>query len=275
MKKRKDKTILVVSLIFLVAMLLFFLIAPNFLPHDPHETDLSQMLLSPGEEGHLLGTDQLGRCIACRLIEGGRETIYTSLVVVLVVSVFGSILGMVSGFKGGVVDAVITKITTVFQAFPSFVLAVAIAGILGAGKGNGMVSLMLVSWTTYVRYSRSLVQGLSNETYIRAAKMCHASDFAIIIKYIIPNIIPPLILTAALDIGNVVLSMAGLSYIGLGATRPTAEWGLMMSEARSYLASDPLLILLPGFSLLIVVFMFNYCGDSYRKYLDKKGGVKI
>ena len=168
-------------------------------------------------------------------------------------------------------DSVITKITTVFQAFPGFVLAVAIAGILGPGKGNGMIALILVYWTSYARYSRSLVLNLKNETYVRAARMCGAGPFAILIRYILPNMIPPLLVTAALDIGNVVLNMAGLSYLGLGGARPTAEWGAMMSESRRFLQTNTSLILIPGMALLIVVFLFNICSDSARNYLDKRG----
>ena len=273
-KERKDKIKLIVSLVILGAVLLFFLIAPHFLHHDPYETDLGNAFLSPGQKGFILGTDQLGRCMICRLIVGGQQTLFSSLFIVAVVFVVGSLLGMFAGYQGGVADSVIMKITTVFQAFPSFVLAVAIAGILGPGKGNGLIAMMLVSWTTYTRYARSLVLNLKNEAYVGAAKMCHAGKLSILVKYLLPNMLSPLLVTAALDIGNVVLSMAGLSFIGLGGARPTAEWGAVMSEAKRYLQTEPMLIIYPGIALLIVVFLFNFCSDSLRSYLDKRGPVK-
>lgn len=275
MQKRKAKIKLIVSASLLLAVLLFFFIAPHFLPHDPFQTDYGESMLKPGENDYPLGTDQLGRCILCRLIEGGRQTVTTSLIVVVTVFVIGSTLGMLAGYIGGAVDYVIMKITTVFQAFPSFVLAVAIAGILGPGKGNGMIALMLVYWTTYARYSRSFVLNLKNETYVAAARMCHAGHLSILTRYILPNMIPPLLVTAALDIGNVVLSMAGLSFIGLGGARPTAEWGAIMSESRRFLQVAPSLILYPGIALLVVVFLFNFCSECVRNYLDKGSKVKL
>ena len=271
MKKNKTKIAYFFSLAVLLVLLVFMLVAVFFLKHDPYATNLSDAFISPGEDGYLLGTDQLGRCIACRIIAGGQQTIYSSIVVVAVVLSFGSIVGMLAGYSGGAVDSAITKITTVFQAFPGFVLAVAIAGILGPGKGNGMIALILVYWTTYARYSRSLVLNLKNNTFVRAAKMCGAGRVSILIKYILPNMIPPLLVTAALDIGNVVLSMAGLSYLGLGGARPTAEWGAMMSESRRFLQTNPSLIVIPGIALFIMVFLFNICSDCARNYYDNRG----
>ena len=274
MRKRKTKIALIVSLTLLVVMLGFLLIAPHFLKHDPYATDLNNAFLPAGQDGNILGTDNLGRCIFCRIIAGGQETIFAAMIVVAVVLVFGSLLGMTAGYTGGLTDSVIVKITTIFQAFPSFVLAVAIAGILGPGKGNGMIAMILVYWTGYARYARSLVLSLRNETYVHAAQMCGASRLTTLIRYILPNMIPPLLVTAALDIGNVVLSMAGLSYLGLGGARPTAEWGAMMSESRRFLQTNPSFILIPGIALLVMVFLFNICSDSARDWLDKRGSLQ-
>ena len=274
MRKRKTKIALIVSLTLLLIMLAFLLIAPHFLQHDPYATNLNDSFLPAGQDEYLLGTDNLGRCVFCRIIAGGQETIFAAMIVVVIVLVFGSFLGMLAGYSGGITDSVITKITTIFQAFPSFVLAVAIAGILGPGKGNGMIAMILVYWTGYTRYARSLVLSLRNETYVHAAQMCGASRLTILAKYILPNMIPPLLVTAALDIGNVVLSMAGLSYLGLGGARPTAEWGAMMSESRRFLQTNPSFILIPGIALLVMVFLFNICSDSARDWLDKRGSLQ-
>jgi peptide/nickel transport system permease protein/nickel transport system permease protein len=271
MQEKKTKITYYISLAFLFFLLLFLFVGQFFLKHDPYATNLSDAFIPKGENGYPLGTDQLGRCILCRIIAGGRQTVFSSMGVVAVVLVFGSVMGMLAGYSGGAIDSVITKITTVFQAFPGFVLAVAIAGILGPGKGNGMLALILVYWTTYARYSRSLVLNLKNNTFVRAAKMCGAGRFSILIKYILPNMIPPLLVTAALDIGNVVLNMAGLSYLGLGGARPTAEWGAMMSESRRFMQTNTSLIVIPGIALFIVVFLFNICSDCARNYYDKRG----
>lgn len=254
-----------------VLMILFFLIVPYFLPHDPYETSLSLAFLPPGTEGYILGTDNLGRCILCRILEGGRTTLFSSLCVVFVVFLSGTALGTVSGFTGGKVDAVISRIVTIFQAFPGFVLAVAIAGILGQGLMNGILSMALVYWTTYARLSRSLVLTLKDAAFVRSARLCGAGKIHILMKYILPELLPPMIITAAMDIGMVTLGMAGLSFIGLGAARPTAEWGAMMSESRSYLQTAPWMILFPGIALFGMVLLFNLFGDFLRDHLEAGG----
>lgn len=168
---------------------------------------------------------------------------------------------MLSGFCGGLFDTVLMKITVIFQAFPGFILAICVAAMLGNGLKNGILLLSLVYWTIYARLGRSLVISMKGETYIKAAKMCGASNGAIMLRYVVPNVVAPVIVTATLDVSNVILSMAGLSFLGLGAERPTAEWGAMMSEARNFLQTGPWGILCPGIALFIVVFLFNRFGD--------------
>lgn len=160
------------------------------------------------------------------------------------------------------------KITLIFQAFPSFILAVAIAGILGNGVINGVLSLCAVYWTTYCRLARSLTVSLREIPYMKAAKVCGAGKPAILFRYILPNVMPSLLVTAALDVGSVILSMAGLSFLGLGAVRPTAEWGAVMSEAKDYLQTAPWIIVFNGIALFVVVTVFNLLGDSLRDLLD-------
>ncbi|MCD7981349.1 MAG: ABC transporter permease [Clostridiales bacterium] len=253
-----------------ILVILFFLFVPYFLPHDPYETSLSLAFLPPGTEGYLLGTDNLGRCILCRILAGGRTTLFSSLCVVFIVFLAGTALGTVSGYAGGKTDVVIGKITTVFQAFPGFVLAVAIAGILGQGLLNGILSLSLVYWTIYARLSRSLALTLKDAAFVRSARLCGAGTVHILTKYILPELLPPMIITAAMDIGMVTLSMAGLSFIGLGPARPTAEWGAMMSESRSYLQTAPWMIIFPGIALFGMVLLFNLFGDFLRDHMEKR-----
>lgn len=240
-----------------------------FLPYGPFKTDMRSTNLPPSKL-HWFGTDNLGRDVFSRVLEGSRTSLYVAICIVFIVFVIGTSLGILAGFLGGAVDAVIMKIITIFQAFPSFILAVAVAGMLGPGIANGMISLCAIYWTTYARLSRSLVQQISGETYIKAAKLCGASKVQIMFRYILPNMVAPLIVTAALDVGNVVLSMAGLSFLGLGAQRPTAEWGVMMSEARNYMQTAPWIILFPGIALFLSVIIFNLLGDSIRDLLDAR-----
>lgn len=269
MTKRLNKK-LTIKITAASLLLIFLLIVPQFVVHDPYETNLSLALKPPGTNGYLLGTDSVGRCMLCRILTGGRISIFSAFAVIGIVFTAGTALGVVSGYLGGKTDIVINKITVIFQAFPGFVLAVAVAGILGPGLVNGIISLSLVYWTTYCRLSRSLVLNIKEAAYIRAAKMCGAKKRHIILKYIIPNMISQMIITAALDIGNVILSMAGLSFIGLGASRPTAEWGAMMSESRTYLQTAPWTIVFPGIALFVSVLIFNMLGDAIRDFMDKK-----
>ena len=253
-----------------ILLLIFVFAAPEFVHHDPFETNLSLSLKPPGTDGYLLGTDSVGRCVFCRILTGGRISILSSFAVIGIVFSIGTTLGVLSGYLGGKTDAVIGKITVIFQAFPGFVLAVAVAGILGPGLMNGIISLSMVYWTTYCRLARSLVLKMKTAAYIQAAKMCGARTRHIILKYVVPNMISQMIITATLDIGNVILSMAGLSFIGLGAARPTAEWGAMMSESRTYLQTAPWTVVFPGIALFIAVLIFNLLGDSIRDSMDKK-----
>ncbi|EHQ91058.1 nickel transporter permease [Desulfosporosinus youngiae] len=269
MTKGNLKLMLILGLLGIV--LLAALGGDHLTVNDPYRTDLAQSLIPPSPQ-FPFGTDNLGRCVYSRVMEGASASIFSALIVVGAVFVLGSLLGILAGYLGGWWDSAIMKITTIFQAFPSFILAVAIAGMLGPGIRNAILSLAAMYWTTYARLARSLVLKLKDETYIQAARMCGAQKRHIILKYILPNTLPPLINTAVLDIGNVILSMAGLSFLGLGAQPPLAEWGIMISNARSYLQTAPWCMAFPSMALFIVVVLFNLLGDSIRDRLDARGG---
>lgn len=259
-----------VCTIAVLSVLVFIIIAPHIAKHDPFLTDLSRRFIEPGDKEFLFGTDSVGRCLGCRILSGGIISVFSALAVTAIAFFTGTVTGVVSGFIGGRTDAVIGKITVIFQAFPSFVLAVAIAGILGPGLKNGIIALALVYWTPYCRLSRSLVISRKSMSYIRAAQICGAGNCRLITKYILPDVIPQLIITAMMDIGNVILSMAGLSFIGLAARRPTAEWGAMISESRSYFQTAPYTVLMPGIAIFLIVIIFNLYGDLLRDYLKRK-----
>lgn len=270
MAKHRQKRKAVLFLILLVIFLLFTLFGRYLAPHDPYETNLSAALLKPSAE-YPFGTDNLGRCIFSRVLEGASASVFSALAVVAVVSVFGTAVGVLAGYLGGAVDTALMKLTTIFQAFPSFVLAVAVAGMLGPGLRNAMISLGIMYWTTYARLARSLVLRIKGETFIQAARLCGAKRRNILVRHVLPHIFSPILITATLDVGNVVLSMAGLSFLGLGVQAPQAEWGQMISTGRAYLQTAPWCILFPSLALFLAVILFNLTGDCVRDALDVGG----
>lgn len=265
--ERKYRWILSVRFVLTALVLLLALFGGQLASHDPYKTELGSALIPPGRE-FFCGTDNLGRCVLCRILSGASTSVFSAIIVVVIVFLAGGIIGIVAGYMGGIIDAILMKITVIFQAFPSFILAICVAAMLGTGLKNGILSLSLVYWTTYARLGRSIVLSMKNETYIKAARMCGAGPLSVITRYVAPNVIAPIIVTAALDVGNIILSMAGLSFLGLGAERPTSEWGAMMSEARNYLQTGPWGILFPGMALFLVVILFNRLGDGISDYIS-------
>ncbi len=257
------------SIWFLAVLLIIPLIGPYLIRHDPYAVNMKSAFLAPCRE-YLFGTDNLGRCVFCRIIAGSRTSIYTAFMIVGIVFLVGTLIGILAGFSGGILDEVLMKITLVFQAFPAFVLSIAIAGVLGVGLWNGVIALSAVYWTTYARLARSLVVSMKKENYMYAAKMNGVPLHRMIFAYILPNIMGNMVVTAAMDIGSVILSMAGLSFLGLGAARPTAEWGAVMSEARDYLQKAPWIIVFNGIALFVVVTGFQLFGDRLSDFMNKK-----
>lgn len=264
--KNKERLKLISILIVIVFIFIITLFGQKLAPNDPDVTNLSNALKKPSLD-YLFGTDSLGRCIFSRILVGAYTTVISSLIVVVIVFIIGITLGILAGYLGGICDSILMKITTVFQAFPSFILAIAVAGTLGIGIRNSIISLCVVYWTTYARLSRSMVLSIKESTYIKAAKLCGANKFQIMIRYIFPNIVAPLVVTATLDIGTTILNLAGLSFLGLGAERPTAEWGAMMSEAKQCMQTAPWALIFPGLAIFFVVVSFNLLGDRIRDEL--------
>ncbi len=258
--------------ILLAAFLVLVLLGKYLAPNDPYKTDLSHSLEGPSAQ-FPFGTDNLGRCILSRVLEGASASVFSALVVTGIVFAAGTAIGVAAGYLGGAADQILMKITMIFQAFPSFILAVAVAGILGPGLKNAMISLGVMYWTTYARLARSLVLRLRGEPYIQAARLCGAKRRHILWRHVLPAILPSMVTTGFLDISNVILSMAGLSFLGLGVQAPAAEWGLMISYGRSFLQSGPWCILFPSLALFVTVILFNLTGDCVRDALDVGGGM--
>lgn len=256
------------------AYVAFLFAVPAFFPFDVNATDLGASLRAPGEDGFALGSDSVGRDVLLRTIAGGRESVVLALGVIVLVVASGTTAGLIGGYFGGAWDYAINKVVTAFQAFPSFVLAVAIAGILGQGVLNMVIAIAAVYWTQFARLSRSIVVTFKQSDCLRAARMCGAPTGSIIVRYLIPQITGPVAVMAALSVSDIVLTMAGLSFIGLGPERPTNEWGTMMAEAQPTFQYALWCMLAPMAALLITVVLFNLLGDTLRDALDVKSPAR-
>lgn len=266
LKKNKLFTVLSIILVLIIISAVF---APIIATHNPYEANLKNAFQPPSKE-YIFGTDKLGRDIFSRVIYGTRVSLTASLSIVLSIFLIGTILGVIAGYFNGIIDSVIMRISDMMISFPGMVLAIAIAGIMGTSIRNAIIAIIVVSWTKYARLTRSLVLKIKNEDYIKAAKVAGGKTIHILIKYIIPNVIPTLIITAATDVGTMILEIAGLSFLGFGAKSPTPEWGLMINEGRAYMLDSPWLMIFPGLAICIVVIVFNLLSDNLRDILDKR-----
>lgn len=256
--------------LFLAAVLLFVTIfARQLAPYDPNEQNLSEALMAPGLQ-HWMGTDRHGRDMFSRVLVGGQTSIFSALVLVAVISVSGTLVGTICGFFGGKTDAVVMRISDVCLAFPGLVFALAVAAVLNGGILNAILALALISWPKYSRVARSQTLSLKNSTFVQAARLAGSSSVQIIFRHILPNILGPILVTGMLDIGTMLMELSGLSFLGLGAQPPVAEWGNMMSSGRSMLQIYPWVVLSPGIAIFITVVLFNLLGDTVRDYLDPK-----
>lgn len=240
-----------------------------FATHDPNESVLANAVQAPSSE-HWFGTDKMGRDLYSRVIYGARTSLTAALTLVCIIMVVGTFLGIIAGYFGGIADAVIMRISDMMISFPGMVLAIAVAGILGANITNAVIAISIVSWTKYARLSRSLVLKIRNRDYIAAARVTGSKTSYILRKYMLPNALPTILITGATDIGSMMLEIAGLSFLGFGAQSPTAEWGLMLNEGRSYMIASPWLMVFPGLAIFITVVVFNLLGDSLRDVLDPR-----
>lgn len=270
-KKYQDFTIMKFYVLsFLIVMLLLITaFASKLVPYDPYAQDLSKALKPPSYM-HWLGTDRYGRDMLSRVMIGGQTTIFTTLLLVSIISTFGTLIGIICGYRGGKTDAFIMRISDIFLAFPGMVFAIAVAGILGGGIMNAVFALACISWPKYARLARGQVILIRNMPYIAAARLSGSRSSKIIYKHILPNIAGAVLVTATLDIGTMIMELAGLSFLGLGAMPPIPEWGAMMSNGRSMIQTSPWVILSPGCAIFITIMLFNLLGDTVRDLLDPK-----
>ena len=256
----------------LLALLLVALLAPVLSPHDPFEQSLSNRLQPLGTEGHILGTDSLGRDILSRLIYGSRITLYIVALVALIAPVAGLLVGTVAGYVGGWTDTVLMRITDIFLAFPRLVLALAFVAALGAGIENAVLAISLTAWPPYARIARAETLTIRSADYISAIRLQGAGALRIITKHIWPLCISSLIVRVTLDMAGIILAAAGLGFLGLGAQPPSPEWGAMISEGRRFILDHWWVAAVPGLAIFTVSLAFNLLGDGLRDVLDPKDG---
>lgn len=259
----------VTGLVIVGLFVLAALLAPVLAPYPPNKQTLS-LRLKPPTADHMLGTDQLGRDVLSRLLWGARVSLTVGLVVVISASIFGTVVGLIAGYFGHLTDDSLMRVTDIFFAFPSLILAMAIAGALGPSLETAMIAIAVVTWPVYARLVRGQVLSLRRREFVEAAESIGASGFRIIFRHLLPNSLSPLLVQASFDMGGVILIAAGLSFIGFGAQPPLAEWGVMISEGRKYVTTHPWLPLFPGLAILATVAAFNLIGDGLRDALDPR-----
>ena len=274
MEKKKNKflsnTGFMIFAIFALLIVLAAICAPLLAGGvDPTEGELMDAIMEPSAE-HPFGTDKMGRDVFVRVLYGARTSLVSTFALVLTIFVIGTFLGIISGYFGGWVDAVIMRIADMMIAFPGLVLAIAVAGLLGASTKNAIIAISVVSWPKYARLARSLVMKIRHTDFVAAAMVTGSRTGYMLWKYMLPNTITTLVITAATDIGSMMMELAALSFLGFGAKAPTPEWGSMLNEGRNFMQSAPWMMIYPGIAIFITVVVFNMLGDNLRDILDPK-----
>lgn len=268
-KKNRIRMKLIVFAGLAAALLLITIFAKYICPYDPYAQDLTQAM-QPPSAAHLMGTDTYGRDMLSRVLIGAQTSISSAFALVAIITVFGTVVGIFCGYYGGIVDSVMMRISDVCLAFPGLVFAMAVAAILDGGVRNAVIALALISWPKYSRIARGQTLSIKNLPYMQASQLAGDSVLQMIFRHVLPNIAGPILVTSMLDIGTMMMEIAGLSFLGLGAQPPVAEWGSMMSSGRSMLQTDPWIVLSPGLAIFVSVVIFNLLGDTIRDYMDPK-----
>jgi peptide/nickel transport system permease protein len=265
-KNLRRNPVVIVGMVVVITWILLAILAPTIAPQDPLAQNVSNRLQPPGESA-LMGTDELGRDIFSRVLYGGRITIPAALVVVIVVSIVGTLTGAIAGYMGGTGDEILMRLTDLFMAFPTIILAMAITAALGADIRNAVLALIIVRWPNYSRLTRGLVLETKNQEYVKASRSLGASHIHIFRRTLLPNTISPALVYASLDVGTAILLFAGLSFLGLGPEPSSPEWGRMVSIGIDFF-DQWWMWLFPGLAIATLVMAFNFIGDGLRDMLD-------
>ena len=261
MRRFRKNRIAVIGLFIMAAIVILCVGAPLFTDYDPI-IDMDFI--------HMLGTDELGRDIWCRLLYGGRNSLVTGVAVTFFSACAGIVIGLVSGYFGGVIESVLMRFTDIMLSFPFLIIAIAIMAALGSSQKNVILALALVSWPRFARLTRGQVLQIKQLEYVESARVAGFSSTRILFVHVLPNCLGPLIIQGTLAIGSAILSAASLSYLGLGADAAAPDWGVMLSQGRNYLQLAPHLTTIPGIAISLTVLAMNWIGDGMRDAFDPK-----
>lgn len=265
MRQRKTQIGLAIAILFILVAIFAPLIAPN----NPTLVDVTVKLQNPSFK-YPFGTDQLGRCVFSRIVCGSRYSLFYSFTVLAITLIIGLPIGMIAGYVGGKWDTAIMRVIDIFLAMPSFIIVLAIAGSFGTSGKNLILAMSLSYWANYARVSRALTLKIKGESYFQALKAGGLSNVRIIFKHVLRNIMPSIIALATVEIGSIILSIAGYSFIGLGVQAPNPEWGIMLSESKPFIQTFPQLMMYPGLTIMLIVFGVNMLGEGVQDGLSEK-----
>jgi peptide/nickel transport system permease protein len=268
-KVMSGRWIVIGGVVIIVALIIAAVFAPLLAPYDPNQIDLKHTLAKPSSM-YLLGTDEVGRDILSRTIYGSRISLLVGIVGVFVAGAIGMPLGLIAGYLGGWTNIVIMRFIDALLALPPMVLILAIAAVLGEGLVNVLIAIGIGMMPTYCRLMCGQILSIKENEYIMAARSIGAKNFRIMLLHLLPNSLPPLLVLITMNLGVAILMEAGLSYIGIGITPPTATWGSMVNDGYKYLLTNPLISFVPGIAILLVVLAFNMVGDGLRDALDPR-----
>lgn len=255
------------GLLILLSMISVALLAPVLAPYPPDKVN-ARAILQPASRDHLLGTDNLGRDLLSRLIWGARWSLGTSIIAGVAISMIGTTIGLIAGFSRGWLDDLLMRIVDVLLALPGIVVALAVVGLTGPGLVQVMLAIIAIWWVDYARLMRATTLRVREEEFVTAARCLGASQRVIMRRHVLPNVLPSSIVLASLNIGSLLLALAGLSFLGFGAQPPTPEWGTMLENGRPFFQRAPALMIYPGIAITLAAVAFNLIGDGVRDALD-------
>lgn len=253
------------SLTILVIIGLLGIFAPLLMPHDPFAVDITRRFLAPTWQ-YPLGTDHLGRCVFSRILLGIRYSLGSALLIQMIAIILAIFLGAFVALKGGMIDFLFIRICDILLAFPTLVLAFGLLGLLGPSLKNVLIALIFTQLIYYSRMIRSLFIGMNEKVFIQAARISGTTGVGLIVRHYVPNVLPIIVTMVALDVGKVILEIAGFSFIGLGVQAPIPEWGMMVNEGKQYIRQHPELMLYPGLAIVLVVLLFNRLASSLKQF---------
>ena len=268
-RRNTVKARLILFSVLAIALIVCSFFSEYLTPYDPYLQNLDIAKQAP-TKAHPLGTDRYGRDMLSRVIAGSRASIFSTLLLVAIITTVGTAVGVTCGWVGGLTDTVLMRVSDVFLAFPGLVFALAVAGVLGGGLQNAIIALAAISWPKYARIARSQTLAQKETQWMKAVRLSGSSAAKIILKHILPNCMAPIIVQATLSIAGSILAIASLSFIGLGISPPTPEWGSMVSTGRQYFRAAWWVCAFPGLAIMLTILSLNLLGDGLRDALDPK-----